>query len=76
MGNLFETSLDAIIEESECRKKSRADSIAEIENYAQLIDNLSEIDHIDARVARRVDNLHYEDAGFLWTPEDSSAAIF
>ena len=68
---LWANGLNSVIASAPSKQK-QADALEELEQYATLLDNLSEIQSVDARVMQNVDRLVYEDFGFLKTYDDFS----
>lgn len=64
MSGLWANGLSAIIEGTS-KKQTKADSLADLEAYADLLGDMSEISQTDAQIQRHVDRLDYEDDGFL-----------
>lgn len=67
--NLFVNGLNYIIETT---ATTNQESLNDMELYASLMENLSEIQMVEARIENKVDQLIYEDNGFLKPYEDFS----
>ena len=65
---LLANGLNAVIQ----TQNSNRTALNDLEAYAELMESMSEIQEIDARVQNCVDELNYEDRGFLGTYEDFS----
>ena len=69
---LFANGLNAMIETQTSKAARGAESLLDLELYADLMESMSEIQEVDSRVKSCVDELVYEDGGFLGTYEDFS----
>ena len=72
---LFANGLNSILETSKTQRTSRnSESLHDLEAYADLMECMSEIQEVDARVQNCVDEVdfNHEDRGFLGTYEDFS----
>ena len=67
MPTLFQNCLDSHV------KKGEVDGVLDdLENYADMLENLSDIQETEDRLRRNVDELSYEDCGFLRSYSDFS----
>ena len=69
---LYANGLNAIIETQTSKSARGLESLKDLEAYADLMQSMSEISELDTRVQNCVDELTYEDSGFLSTYEDFS----
>ena len=69
---LYANGLNAMIETQTNRSAKGTESLLDLELYADFMESMSEIQEVDARVKNCVDELVYEDSGFLGTYEDFS----
>ena len=67
MPSLFQNCLDSIVNKNECQE-----ALDDLIGYADMLENLSDIQETEDRLRRNVDELNYEDCGFLRSYSDFS----
>ena len=68
---LYTNGLNAMIQ-SHNISDSVTDELADLEAYANLMEDMSDIQEIQGKIYRNIDELTYDDIGFLGTYEDFS----
>lgn len=67
--SLYANSLSALVRTASVKSPG---SLDDLEQYANLMENMSEIQEVEVRINNSVDELRYDDYGFLGTYEDFS----